>query len=89
MDHAIPDLVPNRFPVFFILEAAKIVLTNNNFMFNDRMFTQISGIILPVNINAEQFKTALNELHPAITFTVEEAVPHLPMGPLGPGPGAP
>ena len=123
--NARPDLVPDRFPASFILEAAKIVLTNNNFMFNDRMFTQISGtamgtkfappyacltmgyleeailfpkilrkyfdenlclyiqnnylrymddgfIILPVNINAEQFKTALNELHPAITFTMEE-----------------
>ena len=30
--NARPDLVPNRFPASFILEAAKIVLTNNNFM---------------------------------------------------------
>ena len=40
----------------------------NNFL----RYMEDGFIILPVNINAEQFKTALNELHPAITFTMEE-----------------
>ena len=31
-----------------------------------------SFIILPVNVNVGLFKTALNELNPAITFTMEE-----------------
>ena len=119
------DLIPERFSKSFILEAVKFVLENNNFLFDNKMFRQISGtamgtkfappyacltmgyleetilfpvtlkkyfnnqscdyikhnylrymddgfIALPENINSEIFKNALNELHPAIKFTMEE-----------------
>ena len=119
------DLIPERFSKSFILEAVKFVLENNNFLFDNKMFRQISGtamgtkfappyacltmgyleetilfpitlkkyfdnqscdyikhnylrymddryIALPENINSEIFKNALNKLHPAIKFTMEE-----------------
>jgi len=119
------DLIPERFSKSFILEAVKFVLENNNFLFDNKMFRQISGtamgtkfapplacltmgyleetilfpctlkkyfnnqhceyirhnylrymddgfIVLPEHIDSELFKNALNELHPAIKFTMEE-----------------
>ena len=51
----------------YFAENSCLYIQNNFLRYMDDGF-----IILPVNINAEQFKTALNELHPAITVTMEE-----------------
>ena len=37
------DLIPSRIPTDFILDAAKLVLTNNYFFFNDMMYLQLIG----------------------------------------------
>ena len=38
-----PELIHERFSKEFILESIKIILENNNFYFNDKMYTQVRG----------------------------------------------
>ena len=38
-----PQLIHERFSKEFILESIKIILENNNFYFNDKMYTQVRG----------------------------------------------
>ena len=38
-----PELIYERFSKEFILESIKIILENNNFYFNDKMYTQVRG----------------------------------------------
>ena len=38
-----PQLIHRRFNKTFILEAIKVILENNNFTFNEKMYTQVKG----------------------------------------------
>ena len=38
-----PELIHERFSKELILESIKIILENNNFYFNDKMYTQVRG----------------------------------------------
>ena len=44
------DLLPNRFTKSFILESIKFILQNNNFIFQDIMFNQLTGTAMGDNI---------------------------------------
>ena len=125
-----PELIHDRFTKEFILESTKLILENNNFYFNETMYTQVRGTAIGTKFaptystlvlayleeklfsevevqfekefaiyikekwkrflddcfifwtkgegDLENFHSILNNLHPNLTFTIEQSDEKLP-----------